>query len=234
VAFEHQRLNIRWHVTTPVPLRRPSLNGAFARLSRAAEHIRNLETSAVRAALSIPAGTTGEFTDVSVPPEELSILVGETVYNLRSALDYLVFELALLDSGQEQEKTQFPIESRADVRWKTGTHRMLTGLNSRHWQRILELQPFNGCSWTAELRDLSNPDKHRKLTFVQPFTARVSLNARREVATLRPGGATAAQLSASASPSLCFEDGTSVVSKLRSLEGHVDETLRVFAAEFPG
>jgi hypothetical protein len=36
-------------------------------------------------------------------------LVGEICYNLRSALDYLVFELAKHDSGTRQENTQFPI-----------------------------------------------------------------------------------------------------------------------------
>jgi hypothetical protein len=43
-------------------------------------------------------------------PEEISIVVGEICYNLRAALDYLVYELARLDSGCIQNGTQFPIE----------------------------------------------------------------------------------------------------------------------------
>ena len=34
-------------------------------------------------------------------PETFPILVGEIIYNLRAALDYLIFELSLLDSGNE-------------------------------------------------------------------------------------------------------------------------------------
>ena len=43
-------------------------------------------------------------------PAMLGILIGETIYNLRAILDYLVYELAILDSGQIQKGTQFPIE----------------------------------------------------------------------------------------------------------------------------
>ena len=50
------------------------------------------------------AKATETFVEMSVP-----IRVGEVCYNFRSALDYLIFELAKLDSGVEQGGTQFPI-----------------------------------------------------------------------------------------------------------------------------
>jgi hypothetical protein len=50
------------------------------------------------------AKATETFVGMSVP-----IRVGEVCYNFRSALDYLIFELAKLDSGVEQGGTQFPI-----------------------------------------------------------------------------------------------------------------------------
>ena len=31
---------------------------------------------------------------------------------------------------------------------------------------IEKLQPYNGVAWTKTLRDISNPDKHRKLTAI--------------------------------------------------------------------
>src|ERR1022692_3409696 len=43
-------------------------------------------------------------------PIDVPIIIGETVYNLRSALDFLVFVLAWADSGKRQEGTQFLIE----------------------------------------------------------------------------------------------------------------------------
>ncbi len=104
---------------------------------------------------------------LAVPPETLygmqfSVVVGEICYNLRSALDYLVFHLAELDSRIQQEGTQFPI---VDTR-KLFQDRIATwmkGINSSHVAVLERLQPYNGCNWSKRLRDLSNPDKHREL-----------------------------------------------------------------------
>lgn len=93
----------------------------------------------------------------------VSILIGEICYNLRSALDYLVYELAILDSSKRQDGTQFPID---DTPEKFSKHKRswLKGLNSNHVAAIEKLQPYNGADWARILRDLSNPDKHRLLT----------------------------------------------------------------------
>jgi hypothetical protein len=40
----------------------------------------------------------------------MSITIGETIYNLRSALDYIVYDLACLTAGKHVGGTQFPIE----------------------------------------------------------------------------------------------------------------------------
>src|ERR1700731_2588895 len=56
--------------------------------------------------------------DIPVP-YRFSILVSEICFNLRAALDYLVYELAILDSGSVKEKTQFPIEDcKKDFEWR--------------------------------------------------------------------------------------------------------------------
>jgi hypothetical protein len=98
-----------------------------------------------------------------VIPPALGILVGETAYNLRAALDYLVYELAILDSGSVQEGTQFPIEdSENDEKWKR--HPRLVGLSGTHVTAIERLQPHDGREanlWLRHLRDISNSDKHR-------------------------------------------------------------------------
>src|SRR5436305_624365 len=47
-------------------------------------------------------------------PMEIPIRIGEICYNTRTALEYLVFELAKLDSGQPQDFTQFPIVDTKD------------------------------------------------------------------------------------------------------------------------
>jgi hypothetical protein len=54
----------------------------------------------------------------------VSVTVGEIAYNLRSALDYIVFEIASTNVGKSVDGTQFPIESTRD-----GFQRRVTGKN---------------------------------------------------------------------------------------------------------
>src|SRR5204863_4438007 len=86
----------------------------------------------------------------------------EMIYNLRAALDYVVFEPARFDSGQTQNGTQFPIEDKPEG-FKGRQKTYLKGLTDPHVALVEEYQPCQGCNWTATLRDLSNPDKHREL-----------------------------------------------------------------------
>ena len=96
------------------------------------------------------------------PPAALSIHLGEVVYHLRSALDYLIFELARADSGKPMQRTQFPIESTpSGFAGRRNTY--LLGVSEKHVNAIKLLQPCEGCDWTGDLANISNPDKHRLL-----------------------------------------------------------------------
>lgn len=96
-------------------------------------------------------------------PLTIPILVGEITYNLRAALDYLIYELARLDSKEIKENTQFPIEYEKS-RFTRMRKIYLNGVNDKHVEIIERLQPYNKCEWTRTLKELSNPDKHRQLT----------------------------------------------------------------------
>jgi hypothetical protein len=98
------------------------LDGSFEREWWAGEHLRDLELEISRVferqANAVPFDLDPKAPhgaiNIRLPPEtffgmRIGILVGEICYNLRSALDYLIFELAKLDSGVEQRGTQFPI-----------------------------------------------------------------------------------------------------------------------------
>jgi hypothetical protein len=152
-----------------------SLDGAFSRINRAGEHVAELKRIAdafgrayhdailVEARPEYP-GHLDFWPPTPFPiPEEVSILVGEIGYNLRAALDYLVYELARLDSRSIQNATQFPIEYKKKSFDKI-IPSMLKGLNLSHVTAIESLQPYRGCNWTATLKELSNSDKHRQLT----------------------------------------------------------------------
>jgi hypothetical protein len=100
-------------------------------------------------------------------PMSFGICMGEICYNLRTALEYLVFELAKSDSGARQDGTQFPIEdTRKGFEWRL-RRGWLKDISSRHVAAIERLQPYKGCKWSAALRDLSNKDKHRELPTIR-------------------------------------------------------------------
>jgi hypothetical protein len=85
----------------------------------------------------------------------------------------IVFELARHDSGGiEQDGTQFIIEDvksdplKPNRGFDARSKRHLRGLNQAHIDAIESFQPYRGVEWTKTLRDISNPDKHRKLTLL--------------------------------------------------------------------
>jgi hypothetical protein len=108
-----------------------------------------------------------------------SITMGEVVYNLRSALDFTVYELAVIGTGKPVRYTQFPIEDRPEVfemritglrpdgSRANANQRYLRGIRTPAVDVIRDLQPCQGCAWTKALRDLSNPDKHMHLPNLQ-------------------------------------------------------------------
>lgn len=98
---------------------------------------------------------------------ELRLLVSEILHHLRVTADHLVYNVAWLDSGLEQKRTQFPVFNNVSD-FRSNELRMLSGVNATHRGWIEEVQPFNGVDWTAALAYLSNNDKHNYLLEVVP------------------------------------------------------------------
>jgi hypothetical protein len=170
----------------------------------------------------------------------LGIIVGEVVYNLRAALDYLVFQLAERDSGAPQDDTQFPIVCKPN-NFRLGVNRWLKGINPAHVAAIEKLQPYNRCEWTRTLREISNPDKHRKLVTItggMGITPHDSIN--------NPGFAsTNGAIRRAMHPvhgevnvklhfihQIQFADGMPVMETLEELNTEVTNTLGHFKSEF--
>lgn len=183
-----------------------------------------------------------QFDTMDSPPE-FSVLVGEICYNLRASLDYLVYELAIEDSGSAQEGTQFPIEDSPEgfARRKDPKDRRcyLQGVKPAHIAMIEELQPYNGCEWSRVLREISNPDKHRTLTvtgshqmgFVKFFTTPPVETEGWPVRRARFRGV---EVYAQYPVSLLvlFPDRSGVIKTLSVLQGEVTTLLEVFKPEF--
>jgi len=157
------------------------------------------------------------------------VIAGEVLYNLRAALDYLVYALCTKDAGSGHDGTQFPIEDSPDG-FSGNVARFLNGLNAAHVALIERLQPYNGCDWTRRLRDLSVPDQHGH---IQALTTQVSL--------VSPFGVEPADVSAPSDEvdmevklalSVAFRDGTRVIETLEQIKHHVASTLEQFKSEF--
>jgi hypothetical protein len=169
-------------------------------------------------------------------PPIFSVLVGETVYNLRAALDYLIYALAEHDFGKPVAGTQFPIEDTPHGfagRKKT----YLGGVNAAHIAAIEQLQPYKGCDWTRRLRSISNPDKHRHLTSVQNRNDVQSVFVQDPNNTIYSAqrfgpGEGKMYVRRFASVQVVFNDGKSVIETLQILQSEVGKTLLAFKPEF--
>jgi hypothetical protein len=112
------------------------------------------------------------------PVNELGVIIGDVVHNLRSALDHLAWQLAILDGCEPPPAlTEFPIflkESDYEARTpKTGEPRRASGLfkvrglDPNDQAMVKSMQPFHthpsdpkgAPLWV--LHDLANIDKHR-------------------------------------------------------------------------
>lgn len=96
-------------------------------------------------------------------PSMLPLAVSDAVHNMRAALDHVVYQLAINDSRTPQKQTQFII---ADTReaFDGACKSRLAGLTPAHVKMIEAFQPYSGVEWIADLRNISNPDKHQALT----------------------------------------------------------------------
>jgi hypothetical protein len=110
----------------------------------------------------------------SDPPEALGALIGDFLFNLRSALDHLVYQLTPQDSGIDPRTISFPVYSDADefsVRRSNGAPARLSGLYKIRGlpdgaQTAVErLQPYHDGLLRDQplwlLNELCNIDKHR-------------------------------------------------------------------------
>ncbi|PBC39505.1 hypothetical protein CJ179_36410 [Rhodococcus sp. ACS1] len=107
------------------------------------------------------------------PAQDLSVLAGEIFSTLRSALDYVTWQIYLAGGGGRDEKrakgVYFPIVTDRDKWEKEVKNKVPTA-----WPAAIELlesvQPFMQPSELAQalpaLHAMNNPDKHRELSLV--------------------------------------------------------------------
>lgn len=120
-------------------------------------------------------------TNVGSIPDELPLLLGELLYQLRSALDACIYQATVyatkLDPPPDEGKLEFPITTDPN-KWPNLVKRRLSALPAPIQDAIERVQPYNNQSLPpAEmvksinrslgiLHDLARKDRHRKLPVV--------------------------------------------------------------------
>lgn len=155
------------------------LVGVRAKLDRAEDHFAAL-TAQVSAFLDdepygvkehLDAETGGYSLSIEIrkePPPLLSVIVGDLVHNLRSALDHLAWQLVLANGKTPTGSTQFPIFSQQPAsdselrRWSA----RVKGMSPEVVEQIAAIQPYtvgdNARAYgLAILNAFSNGDKHK-------------------------------------------------------------------------
>ncbi|MEP6912346.1 MAG: hypothetical protein ABI923_06305 [bacterium] len=235
------------------------LDGAYARLDRAMEHLAELKAIVLEfidreyelAEGSVQFNPQGPIPlnitrpDSPIPPK-VSILTGEVVNNLRTALDYLIYQLAILDAKTVQNGTQFPIED-TPAGFQGRSKPYLKGINASHSAKIERLQPYNGVDWTRILRTISNPDKHRH-PVIQKHHSTITIKHGKDPAEVfaQPGVkglfivftipdptlATPMHMQFHVTIFIAFDDGLRIVETLEQLQTEVAKVLGDFKSEF--
>lgn len=158
------------------------LNGIKAKIQRADEHIKNLESeissllsSDLYRLVSEPNDDGTQSILRVVGPEEvpirLSVIVGEIVHQLRSSLDHLVSALVVQNGNKPNKRHQYPICDTRELFNQACENGFLEGISDSAKTIIESRQPYsNGNNIKTHflyvLREMNNADKHRLLNFI--------------------------------------------------------------------
>ena len=113
-------------------------------------------------------GTGAALADLG---EKATTLASEALHHARTALDYIAFHAAWAGSGKPQKGTQFPL-ARTEAEWNQNLKsHWLRGVSPEHVRWINEVQPLRHVKWSANLKRLSNQDKHRVAVDIWPAYA---------------------------------------------------------------
>jgi hypothetical protein len=158
------------------------LTGVLLKLARAQTHLDALKTE-VRAYwhrdpyrllpnLDCEAGKYSLRIEIrEAVPVGWSVIVGDFIHNLRSALDHMACQLVLInDPAADIDRTQFPIFTREPVSGGplNAWERMTAGMHPRALAEIRDMQPYKAGYGAKQhalalLNRLSNDDKHKLL-----------------------------------------------------------------------
>lgn len=175
-----------------------TMDGCWAKLARAERHLQDYESSLREFTRTHPLRVTVERSvaentltfyahDVVPCDPQWSLIIGDCAHNARSALEHLVYQLAVRSLGREltddeAKKPQFFVVE-DQTKWRDVEKRLAKlGMAPEFLDRLEQIQPYNGWDeriwgqhempgppapialYLDELTKLNNADKHRLLT----------------------------------------------------------------------
>jgi hypothetical protein len=171
------------------------LDSSHAKLRRASEHLKTLRTHVAAWAAECPHALIVDYNETHTefflilkregPPPQVvpwALMIGDCIYNVRAALDHLVYAIACAESDQDEppmcRALAFPIvDDPRDFDFKSPK---LGKLSDKVKATIESVQPYNRphryfAPLLAVLRELSNNDKHRLIKPAFVTAARAKL-----------------------------------------------------------
>lgn len=103
-------------------------------------------------------------------PDEIALVVGDAIYQMRSSLDVLACCLATANRAKDTKGTYFPFAGSAAEFMLPATQRKIQKLSAAHRQIIHHWKPYQGGNnvlWI--LNRLANIDRHNRLVTVGGF-----------------------------------------------------------------
>jgi hypothetical protein len=155
------------------------LAGAVEKFNRAKYHFDKLrsEIKTFRGSDPQPHSSLGKFETekwewverfqvIEEPPLRHGVILGDCLHNLRSCLDHIMWQVALLDGGTPDDSTQFPIASKSEEQFEGMANRRIPGLSPNHRAMVKAAQPYRAGDRAHlhplhVLGTLSNIDKHQ-------------------------------------------------------------------------
>lgn len=150
----------------------------LAKLQWAEEHIKKLNAAThsfrqkhADVIIAEPHEDVGEvwYKVAYVPeiPAPIALMLGDALYNLRAALDYLAHELVVIAGNEPNSQTAFPIFNTSKD-FSDGVDKKVKGMRQTAIEAFRSIQPYQGgfghTLW--QLHRLNNIDKHRVLLTV--------------------------------------------------------------------
>jgi hypothetical protein len=169
------------------------IESAKLKIDRATVHIEEFKlgesryTATQPDAISQQPDSAPKLQFTEAPPPCLAVIAGEVIYQLRSALDHLAFDIVKLNPNKVvlpdkwEGRCQFPLLSQIPTKGNPAMtlsplprdhfDNSLPGISDNAFTLIESLQPYHGGDGPTQLGiigALSNVDKHRHLHVINP------------------------------------------------------------------